>query len=111
VNTPCSWAYRPPESIKANENADEDLRSGAQIDLLIDRADKTITLCEMKYSAGEYEITKEYDRRVQDRIRTFRKVTGTSKSVMVAYVTPQGLVDNVYARRVKQVTADRLFEI
>jgi hypothetical protein len=110
INTPCSWAYRPTEAIKDDINADEDLKNGAQIDLLIDRNDKTISICEMKYSDGEYEIDRQYDAHVQARLRTFKKVTKTTKSLATAYITPQGLVENMYSRKVKQViTADNLF--
>ena len=37
------------------------VQQGAQIDLLIDRRDKVINICEMKYSSNEYEIDKSYD--------------------------------------------------
>lgn len=64
----------------------------------------------MKYSEGEYEISKAYDKQVQDRLRTFRKVTKTTKTLALAYVTPQGLHDNMYARKVPlQITAGHLF--
>lgn len=112
LNHICSWAYRPTDRIKNNDEIDEELKKGAQIDLLIDRSDKTITICEMKYSANEYEIDKDYDKRVQERLRTFRKVSKTNKTLATAYVTPQGLVNNVYSRKggVRQITADHLFK-
>lgn len=53
----CSWTYRPSQTLLNDPEADEDLKSGGQIDLLIDRNDKTISVCEMKYASGEYEIT------------------------------------------------------
>lgn len=108
--SPCSWSYRPSEAIRNDENADEDLKRGGQIDLLIDRNDKTISVCEMKYADREYEITKAYATHVEDRLRTFRKVTDTKKSFSIVYVTPFGLYNNMYARKVnKQITADDLF--
>ena len=110
INTPCSWTYRPSKAVIADDEADEDLKHGAQIDLLIDRSDKTITICEMKYSQGEYEITKGYDAMLSRRLRIFRKATKTRKSLVTTYITPNGLMDNVYARRiVREVTGDRLF--
>ena len=91
-------------------NGDDSIKTGGQIDLLIDRADKTITVCEMKYSDGEYEIDKAYDKHVQDRLRLFKDVEKTTKSLQVAYITPHGLYNNMYARKVnKQITADHLF--
>ena len=44
-------------SCSADDEADEDLKHGTQIDLLIDRSDKSISICEMKYCNGEYEIS------------------------------------------------------
>lgn len=45
---------------------------GAQIDLLIDRRDQTINLCEMKFSQGEFDITEQYDERLRERAEMFR---------------------------------------
>ena len=38
-------------------------RKSAQIDLIIDRSDQVINLCEMKYSLREFEISKDYANR------------------------------------------------
>ena len=110
VNKPCSWAYRPTKAVRDNVDVDDRLKVGGQIDLLIDRSDRTITVCEMKYCDGEFEIDKAYDNHVQDRLRLFREVEKTSKSLQVAYVTPHGLYNNQYARKVnRQITAEHLF--
>lgn len=109
--SPCSWTYRPSETLLNDPEADEDLKSGGQIDLLIDRNDKTISVCEMKYASSEYEITKAYANHVEKRLRVFRKVTNTKKSFSIVYVTPFGLHNNMYARKVnQQITADDLFK-
>ena len=111
INSPCSWIYRVPKDVLEDDEADEDLKHGAQIDLLIDRSDKTITICEMKYSREEYEITKNYDAQMNRRIRTFRKATNTRKSIISTFITPNGLLDNFYARRIaRQVTGHQLFD-
>ena len=111
ISRPCSWAYRPGEQAKTDAQLDEDLRTGAQIDLLIDRKDKTVTVCEMKYSDTAYEIDKSYFERIQARMRTFRKVTGTAKTLTTTFVTPLGLKDDMYARKCgRQITADELFK-
>ena len=76
-----------------------------------DQSDKTITVCEMKYSQGEYEITKDDDELLNRRLRIFKKVTKTRKSLSPTFITPNGLFDNIYARRIaRQVTGDQLFE-
>ena len=110
INKPCSWTYRPSEAVIADDSLDDNLKTGSQIYLRIDRNDKTITVCEMKYSESEYEISKAYDKHVEDRLRRFRDVEKTTKTLQLAYVTPHGLRNNAYARKVKkQVTADQLF--
>ena len=110
-NTPCSWNYIPSKALLNDATIDEDRKRGGQIDLLIDRNDKTISVCEMKYATSEYEITKTYAHHVEQRLRTFRTVTGTKKSFSIVYITPFGLYNNMYARQVhKQVTADDLFK-
>ena len=110
INTPCSWTYKPSKSTLLEET-DDDLRHGTQIDLLIDRSDQTINLCEMKYSRGEYEITKDYDALLNRRKRIFKKATKTRKSIVTAFITPNGLSNNIYSRQVvRQVTGNQLFE-
>lgn len=91
INTPCSWSYRPSAKIIEDEYADEDLKHGTQIDLLIDRSDKSISICEMKYSSGEYEIDKAYDNHLAHRLKVFKKVTKTNKTLIPTFITPHGL--------------------
>ncbi len=111
INTPCSWSYRPSTKVMEDENADEDLKHGTQIDLLIDRSDKSISICEMKYCDGEYEIDKAYDSHLTHRLKVFKKVTKTTKTLIPTFVTPHGLYNNMYARKIsREVTGDDLFE-
>ena len=62
------------------------------------------------YAQGEYEITKDYDANMQQRMNVFRKVTGTKKTLVPVYITPFGLKNNMYSRRLpRQVTVNALF--
>lgn len=111
INTPCSWLYRPSTMMKEDESADEDLKHGTQIDLLIDRSDKCISICEMKYCNGEYEIDKSYYTHLAHRLNVFKKVTKSKKTLIPTFITPYGLYDNMYARKInRQVTGDDLFK-
>ena len=111
INTPCSWSYRPSAKVMEDENADEILKHGTQIDLLIDRSDKSISVCEMKYSHDEYEIDKAYDNHLAHRLRVFKKVTKTKKTLIPTFITPHGLYNNMYARKIgREVTGDDLFK-
>ena len=84
---------------------------GAQIDLLIDRKDRMINLCEMKYADGEYELDADECAKMQNRREMFVRRTGTTKGIQMTMVTPCGLKRNKYWGRVqKVVTADDLFK-
>jgi len=60
---------------------------GAQVDLLIDRRDDCIHLCEMKFAHGEFVIDKRYAERLRERKETFRRVTRTRKTLLITLVT------------------------
>lgn len=84
---------------------------GAQIDLVIDRADRTMNLCEMKFSEAELVV----DRAIADELRRkrelFRAATGTRKTLFLTLVTSHGVRANEHARGlIAQVIAmDALF--
>ncbi len=75
----------------------------AQIDLLIDRNDKTINICEMKYADGDYSIDKSTDDGFRTKTKVFREATKTRKSLMFTLVTPSGLKKGKYSSRVQKV--------
>ncbi|MBR6017781.1 MAG: hypothetical protein IK073_04105 [Paludibacteraceae bacterium] len=82
----------------------------AQVDLLIERADKVINLCEIKYSDAQYIITKDEDMRYRNRVAAFRYETGTRCAIHSTFITTYGLTPNAYANNVlHQVTMDDLF--
>lgn len=78
---------------KANKK--EGIR-GTQIDLLIDRSDGTVNLCEMKYAKGEYAITAAYNRELANKRAVFSQVTKTRKAIHTTMITKNGLVHNTY---------------
>lgn len=67
---------------------------GGQIDLIIDRGDKTINLCEMKFVSGTYSISPDYASYMQSRAEAFRVLTGTDKSIHQTIVTSNGVEHN-----------------
>jgi uncharacterized protein len=87
------------------------LNQGAQIDLVIDRRDQVINLCEMKFSINTFTIDKKYDAELRNKIATFKKETGTRKSVFLTMVTTFGLQQNNYAAGLVQndIKMDALF--
>ena len=84
----------------------------AQIDLLIDRDDGIINLCEMKFSEGAHTISKQESEDVRRKKLVLKEETATRKAVYVTYVTTEGLVRNSHANDVQsEVTLDDLFEV
>jgi AAA+ ATPase superfamily predicted ATPase len=69
---------------------------GAQIDMLIDRADGVINICEMKFSIDSYTITKAYAEKLKQKISIFRSATGTNKNCWVTFITTYGVEKNTY---------------
>lgn len=85
-------------------------RMGVQIDLLIDRSDGIIDLCEMKYSKKEFAITKDYEQELIQRKTTFAEVTKTKSAVHTVMVTTDGLAQNAYTGEIQnEVDLDDLF--
>ena len=70
---------------------------GAQIDLIIDRQDNTINLCEIKFSEAEFVITKAYDKVLRNKIAAFISESKTKKSVQLTFITTYGLKKNEYS--------------
>ena len=89
----------------------DDIQKGAQIDLLIDRADHVIDLCEVKYLEEEFVISKEYDMSLRNKREAFRTATGTKKTLQIVMITTYGIKPNKYSSIVSsQVLLDDLFE-
>ena len=88
-----------------------DTISGAQIDLLIERADNIINLCEIKFSNTPYTITKEYDMNIRHKMAAFNHITKNKKAIFPTMITAYGTTDNQYSRELIQqtVTAEQLF--
>ena len=83
---------------------------GAQIDMLIDRADNTVNLCEMIFSNKEFLIDKEYSQILQNKIDIFQELTNCKKTLLLTMITAQGIEHNGYWSMVQnEVTSDDLF--
>lgn len=82
-----------------------------RLDLVIDRRDGVINLCEMKFSLKPFAVTKKYLEELTTKIDTFPEVTGTNKSLHLTMITTFGLVQNPYAQSIVQhnLAMDDLF--
>ena len=97
----CSW--------KCEEDKEKGI-SGAQIDLLIDRDDKHVNVCEIKYSSDIFSIDKNYEEKLTTKLSSFRRATGTRKGVILTMITNHGLALNSHSGIVQaSITANDLF--
>ncbi|CAA6677050.1 MULTISPECIES: ATP-binding protein [unclassified Lentimonas] len=97
----CSWVHRPNKTWP----------TGAQVDLLLDRADHSINLIEIKFSQGPFTITKSYAAELRRKVEVFQQVTKTKKNVFLTFITSQGLTENAYATELvnESITTEVLF--
>lgn len=96
------WTYLPKDSERED---------GAEIDLVIDRADNCINLCELKYSAAPFVIDKEYGKKLRHKKHSFATQTGTRKALFTTLVTTYGVKKNSHSLGIvdSEVTVDSLF--
>lgn len=85
---------------------------GTQIDLLIDRSDYCINICEMKYSQSEFAIDKSYADDLRKKSIVFRGKVKTRKTLFLTMITTYGVKRNSYYTELIQneVTMDALFD-
>lgn len=82
-----SWRYAPRKSDK----------TGAQIDLLFDRTDGVVTICEIKYRQKPFAVDKEYATKLLNKIEVFKQQTRTEKQIFIAMITAAGLKPTMYS--------------
>lgn len=81
-----------------------------QIDMVIDRADRIINLCEMKFSVNRYMIDRDYEMLLRDRMAWFIAETKTRKAPVITMITTYGILPNKHSGIVQnEVTLDDLF--
>jgi hypothetical protein len=85
------WVYRP----KKNDSNGND---GAQIDLLFDRADRVVTIVEIKYRKDEFVLTKSYKKELEKKVSVYRSVSKTKSSILIVVMTPFGVQHNEHSR-------------
>ncbi len=81
-----SWRYTPK---KPSEK-------GAQIDLVLNRNDDAITLCEIKYTTKPFVMDKKNAQAIQRKIEVFKHQTKTEKQLFIAFIASNGVKKSVY---------------
>ncbi len=106
-HVPCRlshWKYQPnPLDIKD---------SGAEIDLLIDRGDNAVTLCEIKYTMKPFVVDKSFAKNIMQKTDVFQVQTKIKKQVFTALISASGVAKSAWTDEIIQkiVTLDDLFE-
>lgn len=99
-----TWACKP------FTDADGRNWKGGQIDLLLDRSDNVINICEMKYASDAYAITASYEEQLRNRATLLQKQTNTRKALQHVFITTYGVAQNAYSHIVQNdVKLDDLF--
>lgn len=94
------WRYTPKKG-----------ETGAQVDLLLDRQDRCINICEMKFADKAFVIDKKYASELDRKVSVFKERTGTKKTLFPTMVTTYGTAQNIYytGRILAEVMMDDLF--
>lgn len=84
---------------------------GCQIDLLIDRDDRVINLCEIKWSSAEFIISKSYAADLRKKVALFLHYSKTKKQIFLTLVSPFGVIKNEHSLGLidKEINLDDLF--
>lgn len=94
----------------ANPNEKEGI-PGAQIDMIIERADRIVHLCEIKFSVDKYNLSKDYENKLRERMGIFRLLTKNKKSLVNSFITTYGVANSKGHSIVhSEVTMDDLFK-
>jgi AAA+ ATPase superfamily predicted ATPase len=84
--------------------------AAAQVDLVIDRNDGVVDLCEIKYAKTKFAITKQYEENLRNKIAAFCDEIKTRKAVHLLMLTTFGLQKNKYfSIAQKEIVLDDLF--
>lgn len=78
----------------------------AQIDLLIDRDDNIINLCEIKFYNAPFTIDKKYYLNLKNKISALQKETNTRKNIYLTMITTYGIKENEYSNELVQNNLD-----
>lgn len=86
--------------------------SGFQIDLVIDRADQCINLCEIKFYSTVFKANKKFVEDQMNKKEQFKHYTKTRKAIFITLITTYGAEKNQYYQQIvdNQLTMDDLFK-
>ncbi len=96
-----TWRFNPKDSSK---------EKGAQIDLLFERSDDAVTICEIKFTDKPFKIDKPYYSNLMNKVDVYRKVSKTSEQIFIAFISANGIAKSKYADCISAIaTLEDLF--
>ena len=96
------------QSAWSKKNIEE---QGTQIDMIIERKDNVVNVCEMKFYGSEFVVDKNYDKVLRNRMMLLEKEISPKMVIHSTLITTYGLKYNEYSGDfVKVITIDDLFE-
>jgi AAA+ ATPase superfamily predicted ATPase len=100
--TVSSWRHFPKKHME----------KGAQIDLLIDRNDDAISVCEIKYTDKPFVIDKNEYEKLKRKVSIFKLTTETKKQIFLSLISAAGVKANKYRDELidSTITLDDLFK-
>ncbi len=105
-----SWFTRVSENEPAKVGPDKGEHRSAQIDMLIDRADRTINICEMKFWNRSYAMTAKDEDSIERKVQSFTETTKTDKNIIVTMITTKGIDRNEHSECIqRELLLDDLF--
>jgi uncharacterized protein len=69
---------------------------GFQIDLLIERADNVINICEIKYYNKPFVMDRKYYQQIKNRLTHFQEIAGNKTVIHFTMITSNGVLHNEY---------------
>ncbi len=84
-----SWRYQPQKDSE---------EKGTQIDLLFDRTDGVITLCEIKHTEEAFSIQNQYAATLLNKVEVYKKQSKTTKEIFISMITSSGIKSTKYSQ-------------
>lgn len=95
----CSWFARGTNK-----------QHGAQIDLILQRADGFTDICEIKHSTNTFTIDKEYAIDLQNKLNAYQELSKDKRTLHLVLITTNGVTHNNYYNMVQnEITMEDLF--
>ena len=96
--------------VRTNSYAWVSEKNEAQIDLVLDRDDGIVNICEEKYTDTAFAVSAEYEERLLKKMDIYRAETKTKKALKIVMICTENLAGTANTEHITRVlTLDDLF--